>query len=112
MLTKFEMTFPGTPVDPWLGDEEKQGAHMKREARADMRIGKQKERSHNARGSKGEELQFRECRASATSYKNLVSCFMTRILIYHPLIHAEIKCYLGCLSHFLNVFPLNFTFDI
>ena len=77
MLTKFEMTFPGTPVDPWHGDEEKQGAHMKREAGAGMRIGKQKERSHNARGSKGEELLFRECRASATSYKNPVSCFMT-----------------------------------
>ena len=67
MLTKFEMTFPGTPVDLWHGDEEKQGAHMKREAGAGMRIGKQKERSHNARGRKGEELQFRECRASATS---------------------------------------------
>ena len=45
MLTKFEMTFPGTLVDPWHGDEEKQGAHMKREAGAGMRIGKQKEKS-------------------------------------------------------------------
>ena len=45
MLTKFEMTFPGTPVDPWHGDEEKQGAHMKREAGVGMRIEKQKEKS-------------------------------------------------------------------
>ena len=45
MLTKFVMTFPGTPVDPWHGDEEKQGAHMKREAGEGMRIGKQKEKS-------------------------------------------------------------------
>ena len=80
MLTKFEMTFPGTPVDPWHGDEEKQGAHMKREAGAGMRIGKQKERSR----------KHEDVRVSATSYKNPVSCFMTRILIYHPLIHAEI----------------------
>ena len=45
MLTKFEMTFPGTPMDLWHGDEEKQGAHMKREAGAGMRIEKQKEKS-------------------------------------------------------------------
>ena len=38
MLTKFEMTFPGTPMDPWHGDEEKQGAHTKKsEAGASMR---------------------------------------------------------------------------
>ena len=77
MLTRFEVTSLGILVESEHGDEEKQGAHMKREAGAGMRIGKQKERSHNARGSKGEELQFRECRASATSYKNPVSCFMT-----------------------------------
>ena len=47
MLTKFEMTFAGTPVDPWHGDEEKQGAHMKREAGAGMRIEKQKEKSYS-----------------------------------------------------------------
>ena len=45
MLSKFEMTFPGTLVDLWHGDEEKQGAHMKREAGAGMRIEKQKEKS-------------------------------------------------------------------
>ena len=41
-----------------------------------------------------------------------VSCFMTHSENYHPLIHDEITCYLGCLSHFLNVVPLNFTFVI
>ena len=46
MLTKFEMTFLGTPVGPWHGDEEKQGAHTRKgEAGAGMRIEKQKERS-------------------------------------------------------------------
>ena len=45
MLTRFEATFLGTQVDPWHGDEEKQGAHMKREAGARMRIEKQKEKS-------------------------------------------------------------------
>ena len=30
MLTRFEVTFLGTPVDPEHGDEEKQGAHMKK----------------------------------------------------------------------------------
>ena len=60
MLTKFKMTFPGTPVDLWHGDEEKQGAHMKRESGACMR--KQKERSRNARGCESD-------RARPTSYK-------------------------------------------
>ena len=78
MLTKFEMTFPGTPMDLWHGDEEKQGAHMKREARAGMRIEKQKEKSCSLEG------------VERVPHQSPVSCFMTPILIYHPLIHAEI----------------------
>ena len=30
MLTRFKVTFLGTPVDSRNGDEEKQGAHMKK----------------------------------------------------------------------------------
>ena len=71
MLTKFEMTFPGTPVDPWHGDEEKQGAHMKREAGVGMRIGKQKERSR-----KHEDVRVIE---RDLHHINPVSCFMTLI---------------------------------
>ena len=47
MLTRFEVTFLGTLVGSEHGDEEKQGAHMKREAGAGMRIEKQKEKSSN-----------------------------------------------------------------
>ena len=61
MLTRFEVTFLGIPVDSEHGDEEKQGAHMRmREAGACTR--KQKERSLNARGCESD-------RARPTSYK-------------------------------------------
>ena len=56
MLTRFEVTFLGTLMDLEHGEEEKQWAHTrKRKAGActrieSMRIEKQKERSHNARG--------------------------------------------------------------
>ena len=79
MLTKFEMTFPGTPVDSRHGDEEKQWAHAKKsEAGAGMRIEKQKEKSCSLEG------------VERVPHQSPVSCFMTPILIYHPLIHAEI----------------------
>ncbi|XP_044374877.1 uncharacterized protein [Triticum aestivum] len=68
MLTRFEVTFLGTPVDSRHGDEEKQGAHMKREAGEGMRIGNQKERSHNARGCEMIERVL---------HPSPMSCFMT-----------------------------------
>ena len=73
------------------------GAHTKKsEARASMR--KQKEKS----------CSLESDQASATSSKP-GELFHDPFRVYHPLIHAEIKCYLGCLSHVLNVAPLNFT---
>ena len=100
MLTRFEVTFLGTLVDSEHGDEEKHGSHMKKsEAGACMR--KKKERSCSWWGD----------RASATSSKP-GELFHDPFRVYHPLIHAEIKCYLGCLSHVLNIAPLNFIWHM
>ena len=96
MLTSFEVTFLGTPVDSRHGDEEKQGAHTKKsEAGPSMR--KQKEKS----------CSLENDQESATSSKP-GELFHDPFRVYHPLIHAEIKCYLVCLTHFLNVAPPNF----
>ncbi|XBI63637.1 hypothetical protein VPH35_044008 [Triticum aestivum] len=78
-LTKFEMTSHGILVDSRHGDEEKQWAHVKKsEDGAGMRIEKQKEKSCSLEG------------VERVPHQSPVSCFMTPILIYHPLIHAEI----------------------
>ena len=100
MLTRFEVTFLGILVESEHGDEEKQwGTHMEEWS-----------------WSIHEEAREKSCswwgdRASAT-WSKPGELFHDPFLVYHPLIHAEIKCYLGCLSHALNVAPLNFIWHM